>query len=349
MTTPITIAGLPTIGTVTDTFVIPSENLGTTYGFTALSLKTYMSTLANLVVTGNISGTLTTANQPYVTGLGTLLGVTSSGQIVSTIATGTAPLSVQSTTLVANLYVARALSADSALGGVTSSTALTTLSGSDVAITGNIGNITSILNTVNSYPGTWGGTVSGIYQIPQLIVNAKGLITYAGNTALNLTTSAVTSLTGTANQVTVTGGGVGSLTLSLPSQLNVTNISAANVASTTLYDNSNRVLTSVTVTAGTGISGGGTVTGPTGTITLTNAGILSVSNGAGLSATTVSGAVTLTNTGVTALSAGSGIALTGSTGSITVSAVPTGNGYGARTVSSGAPSGGNDGDIWYQV
>jgi hypothetical protein len=41
-------------------------------------------------------------------------------------------------------------------------------------------------------------------------------------------------------------------------------------------DNGNRVVTSVTVSPGTGMSGGGTVSGPSGTVTLTNTGILSI-------------------------------------------------------------------------
>ena len=53
-------------------------------------------------------------------------------------------------------------------------------------------------------------------------------------------------------------------------------------------------VTSITVAAGTGMSGGGTIT--------------------------TSGTVTLTNAGVTSLTAGTGISLSASTGAITVSA-----------------------------
>jgi hypothetical protein len=50
-----------------------------------------------------------------------------------------------------------------------------------------------------------------------------------------------------------------------------------NIYGTNVYDSGNRVLTSVTVSPGTGMSGGGTMNaGPTGTVTLTNTGILSV-------------------------------------------------------------------------
>jgi hypothetical protein len=345
----ITITALPLSTTVTDSTYLPVDNAAVTQKITGLSLKTYMTTLPNLVVSGTIGGTLTTATQPNIATVGVLTGVSTTGQIVSALATGTAPLAVASTTLVANLYTARSALADATTNGVTVTTALNTRSGSDMSLTGNIGNISAVLNTVNSYPGTWGGTASGIYQIPNLTVNAKGLITYAGNTALNLTASAVTNLAGTANQITVTGGSVGSLTLSIPSQLNVTNISVANIASTTVYDNSNRVLTSVTITAGTGMSGGGTVVGPTGSVTLNNSGVLSVASGGGLGVATVSGAVTITNTGVTGVAGGAGISVSAATGSVTISAASGNNGYGARTISYGTPSGGSDGDIWYRI
>lgn len=360
MTTTITIAGLPLVGTVADTAIFATENLGVTQGFTALSLKTYMTTMPNLTVsgtlsaTGSITGTLATASQPNITALGTLLGVSTSGQIVSTVATGTAPLSVQSTSLVANLYVARAASADSAVGGITVSTPLTTASGSDMLITGNIGNIRSVLNTVNSYPGVWGGVAGGIYQIPTVTVNAKGLVTFGANTALDLTASAVTQLVGTANQITVSGS-VGTSQISLPTQVNLTNLSAsatitaANVASSSVFDSGNRVLTSFTVTAGTGMSGGGFVTASNNYFTLTNTGVVSLISGTGISVTGNTGTVTINNTGVTAVSAGSGIAVSGATGGVTISASRTSNGYGTRYISSGTPSGGSDGDVWYRI
>lgn len=52
---------------------------------------------------------------------------------------------------------------------------------------------------------------------------------------------------------------------------------------------------------------------------------------------------------VTSLSGSSGITASASTGSVTVSPTSGYNGYGARTVSTSAPSGGSDGDIWYKV
>lgn len=73
-------------------------------------------------------------------------------------------------------------------------------------------------------------------------------------------TGAITS-TGTGSGTVVVTGGVG--------------ISGAMYASTA-FDNGSRVITSVTVNPGTGISGGGTVTGPSGSVTLNNTGVLSL-------------------------------------------------------------------------
>lgn len=72
-------------------------------------------------------------------------------------------------------------------------------------------------------------------------------------------------------------------------------VSATSVAGTTVTDNGNRVITSVTVNAGTGLSGGGTIVGPFGTIAFTNTGVLSLqgtTNQVSVSAST--GDVTLT-------------------------------------------------------
>jgi hypothetical protein len=51
------------------------------------------------------------------------------------------------------------------------------------------------------------------------------------------------------------------------------------------------------------------------------------------------------------VTASNGITATGASLAAGISLAPTAgyNGYGVRTVSSSAPSGGNDGDIWYQV
>ena len=87
-----------------------------------------------------------------------------------------------------------------------------------------------------------------------------------------------------------------------------------------------------TVTAGSGISvanGDGVAGNPV----VANTGVLSAN----------------TQTGALTISSSAGITTTTSTGAISLAPTAGYNGYGVRTVSSSGPSGGSDGDIWYQV
>jgi hypothetical protein len=91
-------------------------------------------------------------------------------------------------------------------------------------------------------------------------------------------------------------------------------------ASNTLSSIGNASLTnsSVTVTAGTGMSGGGAVS-LGGTVTLTNAGVTSITTNTGLSSNvSATGAVTVTNAGVTSNVAGTGIGVSAATGAVTI-------------------------------
>ena len=81
---------------------------------------------------------------------------------------------------------------------------------------------------------------------------------------------------GTSGQVLTSGGASAAPTWTTPSTASGT-------------------VTSVTVSAGTGMSGGGTVT-TSGTITLTNAGVTSVTAGTGISVSASTGSVTITST-----------------------------------------------------
>ena len=93
---------------------------------------------------------------------------------------------------------------------------------------------------------------------------------YAENEYLYSTTTSVSSQTGA---LVVSGGvGIGG------------NLYAANI-----YDNNNRVLTSFTAKPGVGLSGGGTVTGASGTFTFTNTGVLSITAGTGTVVSNTSG------------------------------------------------------------
>jgi len=90
--------------------------------------------------------------------------------------------------------------------------------------------------------------------------------------------------------------------------------------SNTLTNIANGSLTnsSVTVTAGTGMSGGGAVS-LGGTVTLTNAGVTSNVAGTGIGVSAATGAVTITNNGVTSNVAGTGVSVSAGTGAVTIS------------------------------
>lgn len=104
--------------------------------------------------------------------------------------------------------------------------------------------------------------------------------------------------------------------------------------------------------SGTGI---GVRTGPAATTyrsVAAGTGI-TVANGDG-----VAGNPTVTNDGVTKINTekgdvtlvgGSGITATTTTNTVTFTPTSGYNSYGVRTVSTGTPSGGSNGDIWYQI
>jgi hypothetical protein len=223
-----------------------------------------LSAIAGGNVTGTVSsattaGTVTTAAQPNITSVGTLtsLAVTGNvtagnanvtGQLISTIATGTAPLVVTSTTQVANLSVATAGSATTA-GTVTTAaqpniTSVGTLSA--LSVTGNItaGNIsaTNHTGTTSNITGQYITTlatgtapfvVTSTTQVANLSVATAGSATTAGTvttaaqpnitsvgtlTGLTLSNAAVISVGSNTNVGTFTGN----FSLSAGSRLNAT-------------------------------------------------------------------------------------------------------------------------------
>lgn len=127
------------------------------------------------------------------------------------------------------------------------------------------------------------------------------------------------------------------------SQTNV--IAGTGIGVSTVGINSTVTNTGVTsAVAGTGVG----VSAGTGAVTFTNTGVTSAVAGTGISVSGATGAVTVTNAGVTGITGSSGITASAATGSVTLSPSSGYNGYGVRTVSTSAPSGGNNGDIWYQ-
>jgi len=163
--------------------------------------------------------------------------------------------------------------------------------------------------------------VSSIIAGTDISVNtATGAVTVSNASTLqsvtgrgSTTTNAIHVNNSTAASSTTTGalrvsGGIGAL----------------QVYATNLFDSGNRVLTSITATAGTGLSGGGTISGPSGTIAFTNTGVLSLTAGTGIGVSASTGAITVSNTGVTSLTGTANqISVSASTGAVTLS-FPTG-------------------------
>ena len=146
-------------------------------------------------------------------------------------------------------------------------------------------------------------TITGTY--PNFtIASTDTNTTYTASTGITLTgtafsiNSTVVTLDGTQTLTNKTIGG-GQLV-----DASVTNAKLAN--------------SSITVTAGTGMSGGGAAS-LGGTVTLTNAGVTSITTNTGLSSNvSATGAVTITNAGVTSNVAGTGITVSGATGAVTI-------------------------------
>ena len=126
-------------------------------------------------------------------------------------------------------------------------------------------------------------TVNSSTQLKNLVVTGTSTLT-------NLQVIGLTQLS-TAS--------INTLTVNLLTATNIISTSATILNSLyagSLYDSGNRVITAVTVSAGTGLVGGGTINGTSGTVTLTNTGVLSVVAGTDTAISTSTGNVLIWNT-----------------------------------------------------
>ena len=180
------------------------------------------------------------ADAAITAGAANFSGATVAPIFQSTVATGTAPFTVASTTLVANLYVARAALADT----VTTNANLT----GDVT---SVGNATT-LATVNSNVGTFGSATACVTET----VNGKGLITAVSAATCAPAVGSVTGLgTGVATALGVNVGSAGAFVTfngagGTPSSMTATNLTgtAAGLTAGTVTTNAN--LTGVITSSG---------------------------------------------------------------------------------------------------
>jgi hypothetical protein len=227
------------------------------------SSLTSVGTLGTLSVTGNanvgnigaaagvfttVAGSLTTAAQPNVTSVGTLssLAVTANANVgnlfsaaavqgttlTSNIATGTAPLTVTSTTLVPNLYVARANVSD--YSAVSTATTGNYYLNFVNALTGNVQEYANSVFVAN--------VANGAITATTFVGALSGAATSA-TTAGTVTTAAQPNITsvGTLTGLTVSSTITGSVSGSAGTAGTVTTAAQPNITST-------GTLTSLTVT-----------------------------------------------------------------------------------------------------
>lgn len=210
--------------------------------------------------------------------------------------------------------------------------------------------------------GVTAGTYGSSTAIPIVTVNSTGVVT--GVSTETIASVAVSSLTGTANQVLVNGTSgtteTGALTLTLPQSIGTSSSPSfaslaltATTASTStatgalivdggagiagavyggsLFDSGNRVVTALSAGGGISVTG----SAPAG-LTVTNTGVTSNVAGTGISVSGATGAVTITNSGVTSLAGTTNqVTVSASTGSVTLS-LPQNINSGASPTFSGA-------------
>jgi hypothetical protein len=207
--------------------------------------------------------------------------------------------------------------------------------GSTVVTAGNLGifGVAQIIAgpAIGVSPSSGTGTVTvtnlGVQSLTTvtngglIISAATGTVTIRSNDTFQLVTARHPS---TNQAISVTNTNVSANTSTGQALLVSGGIGALSVVATTLYEGSNRVLTSVNPTGGTAISITGlSNSGGVGAFTINNTGVTSAVGTTYIGVSSSTGAVTFTNLGVQSLTAGTGTAVSASTGQITISSTDT--------------------------
>lgn len=144
--------------------------------------------------------------------------------------------------------------------------------------------------------------LNGVISIPQSVAITATPTFASLTTTTSLTSPAITDSSLTSGRITFAGaGGLLSDSNSLTFNSGTNTLSVPNVnVSTALTLNGNSVVTSVTPTAGNGISlTSVTTSGPASAFTVNNTGVLSLIAGTGITVSSATGNVTISATGAT--------------------------------------------------
>jgi hypothetical protein len=361
--TAISISSVST-GSGSSTFTINNTGVTSAVGSTYLGVSsaTGAVTFTNLGVQSLTAGSGTSVSastgQITVSSIDTLQLVTNRGSTTTNVirianatnstSTNTGALTVQGGVGIAtDVFIGGSITV---LGVINASTVAGSIDTSTNLASGTLGSIpyqtaagrtdfigigpTGSLLQSNGTTATYVSTASIHVQTAQYAVNALQVV--GGNVIANSGTfnSNVIILSSTLSTSTTTGA------LTIAGGLGVN----GTINAREIYDNSNRVVTSISPSAGTAIGISNLVaTGPlvsfavtnlgvqalngsdfiavdqsTGTVTITNNGVQTISGSTYLGASSGTGTVTLTNLGVQTLTAGTDTAVSASTGTITV-------------------------------
>ena len=247
-------------------------------------------------------------------GVGAYITASSNGFIaLDTVSTSSSPaLAVGSRVLVKN--------------GTTNQTGLSSLANGIYTITSvGSGSIPWVLTRASDYDNSNAGEVNtGDFTFVQAgSVNiGQGFVMNSAGTSTNPTGGIKVGTDGV--KWTQFSGG-GAIAGSVPIQVNNNVISVDNASTTAVgvasFANANFTVSSgavtakaITLTAGTGITLSTTSVNLGGSVTVTNAGVTSLSAGTGISVSATTGGITLTNAGVVSVAAGTGISVSATQG-----------------------------------
>jgi hypothetical protein len=233
------------------------------------------------------------------------------------VTTATAQLEVGGDIKANNIYANGSLVITNATLGTYGVTSITTASGGGIAVNTSTGNvIIQSIDDLNSITGRGNSTTNAITIGSLSIPSGNATIGNTLNVALtanlntvnvsgvlNVTTS--TNSAGTNSGAVIVAGGIGA---------------GGSIFAGALYDQSQRVVTSVTPVGGTGISirSGAVTIGTATSFTIDNTGVIAIQGSTYIGVNSGTGIVTITNLGVQTLTAGTDTAVSTSTGQVRI-------------------------------